>query len=220
VDGWHLVDIKDGDNRVVRLYLKYIRVVDTENLQRYVKSDPGDGNWNPLTWNKDTVLNALNIVISKCLGDGVVRLGANKFFIEAGNTPLGISPLTAIRGYFYSIQPGMGDILLNVNACTSAFLKPVTLDVLLNNQSKTLFGRDWPSFLIGLRVYIDYSRGSKSKDKISAINKDESRIKKICGLGKPCNRQTFIKKQRDDEGNVIGEEEVDVATYLESGKTH
>jgi eukaryotic translation initiation factor 2C len=218
--GWHLVDIKDGDNRVLKLYLKYIREVDTENLQRYVKSDPGDDYWNPLTWNKDTVLNALNIVVSKCLGGGALRLGANKFFIEAGNTPLGNSPLTAIRGYFYSIQPGMGEILLNVNACTSAFLQPVTLDVLLNNQSKTLFGRDWPSFLIGLRVYIDYNRGSTSKAKASAMNKDESRIKKICGLGKPCNKQTFVWKRRDDEGDLIGEEKIDVARYLESGRTH
>jgi eukaryotic translation initiation factor 2C len=224
---WHLVDIQDGENRVVTLYLKYVRVVDTNTLRRYVTSDPGDARWNPLTWNqeadvhnsnKETVLNALNIVASKCFGDGVFRLGANKFFVEAGNTPLGNSPLTAIRGYFYSIRPGMGHILLNVNACTSAFLQPVTLDVLLSEANKKLFGKDWPSFLTGLRVYIDYNRGRTSKAQNSSMNKDESRIKKICGLGKSCSEQKFMLKTRDVQGNVISEKEVDVASYLQTSK--
>lgn len=225
--GWHLVDIKDGEYHMLSLYLKHIRVVDTGTLERYVKSDTGDDGWNPLTWNqqaddnspnKDTVINALNIVISKCFEGGVFRLGANKFFIEAGNVPLVGSPLSTIRGYFYSIRPGMGHILLNVNACTSAFLQPVTLDVLMSTSSQKLFGKDYPSFLTGLRVYIDYTRGDTEKAQSSDMNKDESRIKKICGLGLACNKQKFNLKIRNDEGQVVDEQQKDVATYLLDSK--
>ena len=212
---------------MLSLYLKHIRVVDTGTLERYVKSDTGDDGWNPLTWNqqaddnspnKDTVINALNIVISKCFEGGVFRLGANKFFIEAGNVPLVGSPLSTIRGYFYSIRPGMGHILLNVNACTSAFLQPVTLDVLMSTANQKLFGKDHPSFLTGLRVYIDYTRGDTEKAQSSDMNKDESRIKKICGLGLACNKQKFNLKIRNDEGQVVDEQQKDVATYLLDSK--
>jgi hypothetical protein len=225
---WHLVNIQEGDQRVLPLYLKWTRDVDTATLERYVKSDPGNDKWNPLTWNqeanvnnsnKDTVINALNIVVSKCFGNGVFRLGANKFFVEAGSHPLGRSPLVTIRGYFYSIRPGMGHILLNVNACTSAFLQPVTVAELMSEDNTRLFGKDYPSFLTGLRCYIDYSRGRSSKAKMSSMNKDESRIKKICGLGQPCNEQKFTLKTRDEQGNVVSEKPITVANYLNTSKS-
>jgi hypothetical protein len=224
---WHLVDIKDGEYHMLKLYIKHIRMVNTKALERYVKSDIGDDDWNPLTWNqqaddnspnKDTVINALNIVISKCFGGGVFQLGANKFFIETGSAPLSDSPLSTIRGYFYSIRPGMGHILLNVNACTSVFLQPVTLDELMSVNNQKLFGKDCPSFLNGLRVYIDYTRGRTDKAKHSDMNKDESRIKKISGLGLPCEEQMFSYKKRDAEGQVESEKQIDVATYLQTGK--
>jgi eukaryotic translation initiation factor 2C len=212
---------------MLKLYIKHIRMVNTKALERYVKSDIGDDDWNPLTWNqqaddnspnKDTVINALNIVISKCFGGGVFQLGANKFFIETGSAPFSDSPLSTIRGYFYSIRPGMGHILLNVNACTSAFLQPVTLDELMSVKNQKLFGKDYPSFLNGLRVYIDYTRGRTDKAKQSDMNKDESRIKKISGLGLSCEKQMFSYKKRDPNGQVESEKQIDVATYLHTSK--
>lgn len=224
-DGWHLVNVLDGEQRKCSLYLTYVRTIDTDKLQRYVKSDPGDTRWNPLSWysytgddslNKNTVISALNIVVSKCFGGGVFRLGANKFFVEAGNHPLGDSPLCTIRGYFYSIRPGMEHILLNVNACTSAFLRPLRLDELMSK--KHIFGKDWPSMLNGVKVYIDYSRGRTKKAEASGLNHDESRIKKICALGKSCNEQSFRLMRRDDKGTVTGEEDITVAEYLRQNK--
>ena len=46
------------------------------------------------------------------------------------------------------------------------------------------------------------------------MNKEEIRIKKICELGNPCNEQTFTLHVRDVNGNIIEEEEIDVASYL------
>lgn len=55
---------------------------------------------------------ALNMVVSTALGEDTFSPKANKFFIAGGHTNLG-SSLCAIRGYYYSIRPGMGKILLN-----------------------------------------------------------------------------------------------------------
>lgn len=55
---------------------------------------------------------ALNMVLSTAIGSGTFSLKANKFFITGGHTNLSKS-LCAIRGYYYTIRPGMGQILLN-----------------------------------------------------------------------------------------------------------
>jgi eukaryotic translation initiation factor 2C len=131
-EGWHLLDLQDGnDGGLVHLYLRHIRVVDTAGLKRYVASESSSGNWNPMTWNESTTMDALNIVVSKCFGSGIVRTVANKFFVESGWSQLGTSPLCTIRGYYFSTRPGMGKVLLNVNACTSAFFRPILLSELM-----------------------------------------------------------------------------------------
>lgn len=55
---------------------------------------------------------ALNMVVSNAVGWGTFSPRPNKFFVTGGHTSLGIS-LCAIRGYFYAIRPGMGQVLLN-----------------------------------------------------------------------------------------------------------
>jgi hypothetical protein len=80
VDGWHLVNVKDGDNRIVSLYLRHVRLVDTDELQRYVATEVATNSWNPMTWNEILSLNALNIVTAKCFcqpGTSVHRLHVN-----------------------------------------------------------------------------------------------------------------------------------------------
>ncbi|KAH5540707.1 hypothetical protein HBI27_098380 [Parastagonospora nodorum] len=214
-EGWHLLNVQDGnDGAVAHLYLRHVRVVDTAGLKRYVASEPPSDDWNPMGWNESTTMDALNIVVSKCFGTGIVRTVANKFFVEGGWSPLGTSPLCTIRGYYFSTRPGMGKVLLNVNACTSAFFRPILLSELM--AGKTIFGRDYPSMLTGLRVYIDYERGSTKDGKASSVNNEESRIKRICALGLPCNTQTFSLKKRDDAGNDLTEQSITIKDYLES----
>ena len=153
--GWHLVNVQDDDNRIVPLHLRYVRLVNTDELQRYVATEVATSSWNLMTWNENPSLNALNIVITKYFDRGVIRLGAKKFFVQICSSPLSDrmnSPLCTIRGYYYSARPGMGKILFNVNSCTSAFFSPIRLDKLMS--SSNLFGHDWPSLLTGLRVYI------------------------------------------------------------------
>jgi hypothetical protein len=52
------------------------------------------------------------MIVSTVLSKGPVSLRANKFFMTSGHNNL--SPLLcAIGGYYYSIRPGMGQVLLN-----------------------------------------------------------------------------------------------------------
>lgn len=87
----------------------------------------------------------------------------------------------------------------------------------MTKDTKKLFGHDWPSVLTGLRVYIDYERGHGSDDEELTINNEGSRIKKICELGKSCNEQKFTLLRRNEAGEIIGEEKIDVAKYLWKG---
>jgi eukaryotic translation initiation factor 2C len=213
-DGWHLVDVDDGDNRLVRLRIQHVRVIDIPGLSRYINSEPTDHAWNPMSWDDSTTANALNIIVAKCFGGGIVRAGSNKFFIEAGWESLGSgSPLCTIRGYYYSTRPAMGMILLNINTCTSAFFKPLRLSELMSKDNIKLFEKDYPSNLTGLRVYIDYERGHEEEGKESSVNDDESRIKKICGLGKTCEQQTFLFRNRDANKGTP-EKSITVQKYL------
>jgi hypothetical protein len=52
------------------------------------------------------------MIVSSVLDRSCFSLKENKFFLTGGHTALGLS-LCAIRGYYYSIRPGMGQILLN-----------------------------------------------------------------------------------------------------------
>jgi eukaryotic translation initiation factor 2C len=218
VAGYFLANVRDGDYHIAKLYLQFRRVVDTKKLQQYVNSESKD--WNPLQWDASPALTALNIVIAKSLGDGVIQQGSNKFFIEAGWEQLNRSPLCTIQGYYFSTRPGINKILLTVNACTSAFFMPLRLSDLMTRANQNLFGKDYPSVLTGLRVYIDYERVEKQKDNgdESTINNENNRIKKICELGKPCDEQTFTWKKRDEDGNVTSEQKISVANYLRKGK--
>lgn len=87
----------------------------------------------------------------------------------------------------------------------------------MTKASFDIFGKEYPSLLTGLRVYIDYERNSKDNAKSYDINNTNNRIKRICELGKPCNQEKFIWRTRDDDGTVTSSKCIDVATYLAEG---
>lgn len=206
-DEWTLCKVKDGEIDV-ELKLKFIRNVDVQSLQNYVASTAQHKHWNT-----NDVVNALNIVISKYFDGNVIKLGSNKFFVEHGYKNLG-SSLYAIRGYFYTIKPGLGRILLNVNSATSAFFRPIPLSRLLTDPD---FEQELPGILHGLRVRIGYNRGTTPD---SPLDKDEARIKRIYELGdKSVAEQTFTKTNKDKDGNITSQKTVTVQKYLQDSKS-
>ncbi|KAF2822264.1 hypothetical protein CC86DRAFT_425885 [Ophiobolus disseminans] len=211
--GFHLVDIKDGDESI-SLYLQHTHEVDIASLRRYVASEQGDEGFNLIVWDETATVKSLNIDIAKCFDGHTFRLGSNKFFLDTGSSPLKDSPLCTIRGYYFSTRPRMGKILLTVNSCTSAFFRPLPLSELMTDTNKKLFSKNYPSMLTGLRVFIEYDRVGKDKAKVTDINNTENRIKRICELGVACNKEEFTWKKRDQKGVVVSEQKIDVASYL------
>ncbi|KAH7385933.1 Piwi domain-containing protein [Pyrenochaeta sp. MPI-SDFR-AT-0127] len=143
----------------------------------------------------------LNMVISKSLSRDTFSLKANKFFITGGYKSLGAS-LCTMRGYFYSIKPGMGQILLNLNACTSAFYQPVLVSHFLMDDCTMNSTAERESALRGLKVYLTYEPKHSGNEKRSGIEITEACTKSIEGTGYPCSQQTFPLKGRNGQLDI------------------
>ncbi|KAK3711193.1 hypothetical protein LTR37_009786 [Vermiconidia calcicola] len=159
---------------------------------------------------------AINIVIARSISThaDIFQAGKKRFYYRPGWTSLeGAVPesagLMAIRGYYASIKPAMGSVLLNVNTVTSVFYQPKPLTEYLdrfhigsNSPSFTLAtanantadSRLWKKcqeHLKGLRVYVDFKRAAENK--IPEIDTDSTneasiddvsrRVKTLVGLG-------------------------------------
>ncbi|OAL44588.1 Piwi-domain-containing protein [Pyrenochaeta sp. DS3sAY3a] len=130
------------------------------------------------------ICKALNLVMSK---DIPSRPGlspkANKFFIARGHEYLTPS-LCAIRGYFYSIRPGMGNILLNLNSCTSAFYQPILVSQYLLDKGTFPYALEREASLRGLQVQLMYEPKGEGGEK----RPESYYIKTIEGTGESCGR--------------------------------
>jgi hypothetical protein len=210
---WRILDI-ENDHGPLHITLRFTRMVDVASLQRYVTSDPALN-----AWDYSTVCNALNIVISKCFDGEVVKIGANKFFVERTQQNLGAgASLCTMRGYLYSILPKMGKIILNVNAATSAFYQPILLSEYLKDTA-TFSLPDKMRFIKGVRVYIDYERGDRDeKSRISGCNRPQARVKKVFEIGS----QTVIQQQFDETYNkqdgTTGTRSTTISNYLKTSE--
>lgn len=144
----------------------------------------------------DSATRALNMVISKALSRDSFSLQANKFFVAGGHAPLGRS-LCTMRGYFYSVRPGMGQMLLNLNACTSAFFQPLLVSQFLSDTITIEKESERKNVLQGVRVALTYSpkqSGDKPKSRAATV---EASMQSIEGCGLPCNKQKFLLRGRD-----------------------
>ncbi|KAF2865540.1 hypothetical protein BDV95DRAFT_554523 [Massariosphaeria phaeospora] len=198
---WRLLSVRDTNGNIIELRLQLLRIVDILGLDDYANA-----RIDPLSYDPNPVVNALNIVITKCLHsatNNIFHLNSHKFFIKDAfrDLPMGqnTSILRAIRGCSYTIKPGMGSILLNVNAVTSVFWKNNPVSMVLKNLA--VFRNDRRA-LIGVQVYINYERGTKTTQS-SGVNAPQSRIKTIRGFGKPCNQQTFQLSRTNAQNQVV-----------------
>ncbi|KAF2798180.1 Piwi-domain-containing protein [Melanomma pulvis-pyrius CBS 109.77] len=190
-DRWNCDDIADGFT-TVSLKFKFCGKMNIEQLQAYTDPARPHNFPNLPAFNFDPIANALNTIISKSLRDDVFQLSANKFFLKSGYAPLTTQKgegraLCTIRGYFYTIKPGMGKVLLNVNAATSAFYCPLRVDEFMQDSTFPIADRE--AALRTLRVYIDVDRkvpqgaDQKERDHIAFMNKRQNRIKTIKWFG-------------------------------------
>ncbi|KAG4427462.1 hypothetical protein IFR05_017056, partial [Cadophora sp. M221] len=112
----------------------------------------------------------------------VGSIGANRHFslnrtqANAHNIRVLGGGLESLRGYFLSVRPATGGLLLNVNVTHGVFFEPERLDKLfpkLGTGNKTTLAKK----LTKLRVRVTHLPAKKSKK-----NQDVPRIKSICGF--------------------------------------
>lgn len=128
------------------------------------------------------ICKALNLVVSKDIkSSSVLSPKANKFFVASGHKYLSPS-LCAIRGYFYSIRPGMNNILLNLNSCTSAFYQPILVSEYLEDLETFRNVPERKASLRGLQVRLMYVPKGKPGEK----RPESYNIKTIEGTGESC----------------------------------
>jgi eukaryotic translation initiation factor 2C len=179
-DEWpqDIVTTRDGSKRV---RFKYVRKFYADTLREYASADPSHANEN-----FEDIARCLNIVISKGFGSQIHKLSSNRFFVKSarsflwnGNTAS--NQLELIRGYFYNVKPGMGNIILNFNVYTSAVFRPIRVDQFLS--SNNTFAHDPPerleSVLKGKAVYLILDRKDKDPKKQKVLNEEKSRYWKV-----------------------------------------
>ncbi|OJD34260.1 protein argonaute 1-like [Diplodia corticola] len=199
----------DADGRQVNLI--FGDCIDINTLKNHVQLPRAFGD------NFQPAIQALNILLLKGAAEDAAvdfatfRIGNNRVFRKSGYDPIGPkehgSLLVCHRGYFSTITPGLGNVLLNLNVATSAFFMPLPLKEFLHH-SRRYFGfhndSDWVSkvdkLLRGVRVWITYDYAHDSQNRKGSTRKhvDPSlRIKTIRGLGLPLSKQTFEKDGKD-----------------------
>ncbi|KAK5114408.1 hypothetical protein LTR85_010230 [Meristemomyces frigidus] len=114
------------------------------------------------------IIQLFNIIMCKPPSGGarVTNAGQNRFYPHEGHPgmekyDLG-SGLQALRGYYASVRPAVGRLLLNLNVTSGAFYKPLTLSSLLtefrgrnNEQSE--------GFIRMLKVRAEYKKDKEDK---------------------------------------------------------
>jgi eukaryotic translation initiation factor 2C len=119
---WLPEAIVDGNERI-QLAIKFHWELDLAGLNAYLDASHADSK---ADFKFNPVVDALNLAVTKSLTDKVFQQSTKKFFVKCGSVDLS-KTLCTIRGYYYSIKPGMQKVLLNVNAATSAFFRPITV---------------------------------------------------------------------------------------------
>ncbi|KAF2126832.1 Piwi-domain-containing protein [Dothidotthia symphoricarpi CBS 119687] len=198
--------VPDGNNNVPATF-RFVKRIFTDSLRQYAAANP-----NYEHENFDDVARCLNIVISKSFDSEVHKLSSNKFFVKNARVPLTtgkLSPpsncLEMIRGYFYTVKPGMGNIILNFNISTSAVFRPIRVDQFLTSNDNTFEANKLEHILKGKNVYVTRNRKDADPKKQERLNSEESRYWKVFELQREGNIEdlTFPKKKVDANGKFM-----------------
>ncbi|KAH7092237.1 ribonuclease H-like domain-containing protein [Paraphoma chrysanthemicola] len=141
----------------------------------------------------------INILISKSFDEEVIKLSRTKFYARNARSSLGTAKLLEIiRGYYYTVNPGMGNLFLNFNIATSAVFSPVLVSDFLADNSTFDDFRLRLKYLEKLHAYVEHPHV------LARLNNPSARIKKLSGLSKDdIERLAFFKKRKDQSGNAI-----------------
>ena len=213
--GWNCATIADGQTPI-SLSLRFVEEMDFSRAEKYVAG--GKPKYGKMTtFNFDPIVTASNSIISKGLSNDVVQISSNKFYLKGGWKPFG-TVLYTMRGYSYTVKPGMGKILLNINSATSAFYQSITVDEFMRNASFSLEQRE--GILKKLRVYIVRDRvipkGAtvEQKEHADYLNNPQMRVKTIYKFGRPIKDEFFEKDVQNNITKQWAKKKLSVRKYL------
>jgi len=207
---WDIGSVSSGD-KSIPMKLKLVRYLNWDDFRNFAAADAGLKDLNV-----NNLVRAYNILVSHCFTDSqseeegtIVKIGSNKFFREETRKPLGYGfnrCLELMRGYFYSLKPGNGAILLNVNAGCSAFYRETTVDEFLRDTA-TFKGSGGYAALVGVQVEIVFGKANEAAREATA-RPLEDRIRTIQSWSaEPLEKLSFI---HDEDGKLK------VTDYLQS----
>jgi eukaryotic translation initiation factor 2C len=178
-----------------------VNKLDVGSLQQYSNANPQ----NELD-NFDAISKCLNLVISKTFDNSkLYRQAANKFFVKDARARLTFPDRSAsvsleiVRGCYYTVKPGTGNIILNFNLATSALFTPITVDQFLADS--TTFGGRQEDNLIGLHVYVLTERCKVEGDNnFDRLNSMSSRTKEVNFIDDNIETLRFQKRRKNADG--------------------
>ena len=118
------------------------------------------------------IISALNLVLSAFpsspAGQGVM-VGRNRFFFRSGGVrPVSLGGgLEAWKGFYSSVRPAWKQLMVNVNACTTAFYQPQNLAMAMRQFEDSSFGAQASTFVRGVRVKTTHLGYKKTVKKLA-----------------------------------------------------
>lgn len=96
-------------------------------------------------------------------------VGRNRFFFRSGGVrPVSLGGgLEAWKGFYSSVRPAWKQLMVNVNACTTAFYQPRNLAVAMIEFEQSSFGAQAATFVRGVRVKTTHLGYKKTVKKLA-----------------------------------------------------
>lgn len=166
-------DVKDKDKKKQKpkeytLTFKFVKDLDTSNLIDFLAGQ--DRAYEVLP-----IISALNLVLaafpSSSAGQGVM-VGRNRFFFRSGGVrPVSLGGgLEAWKGFYSSVRPAWKQLMVNVNACTTAFYQPQNLAIAMKQFRDQSFSANPAGFVKGVRVKTTHLGYKKTVKKLHKLN--------------------------------------------------
>jgi eukaryotic translation initiation factor 2C len=191
----YVADNRDAAPTQVKLWLEMVAKHSLDGLLRYINGEDQQ-------FNSTAVAEAMNIIIAKAVADPADPQFAqntfqgknNRFYFRPGWDELSNSAgIIATRGYYSSVRPAIGAVLLNVNLVYGAYHRPVSLEQYItwargSREPEAGILKNVEEHLAGLRVWVDFERANRG-DNDQGIDDAARRTKTLRELGRISKQQ-------------------------------
>ncbi|KAF5345034.1 hypothetical protein D9758_010462 [Tetrapyrgos nigripes] len=195
--------------RVYTVSIKLIRQLNPSELVQYTTGQPNSRGYDPLP-----LISALNLILQQHAartgvsiaqddredGDNRKRRNTSKYFFPMSSEPFSLGPrLVAFRGYYTSVRPTFKELMVNVNVCMTAFVRPGNLASALKEASERSHGAlpTLPPALVKSMHIATRYMGHKRRHRLKAIGTRTARNQQFqCDeYGGMISVETYFKRK-------------------------